>query len=145
MSTDLVPVDTKNVDKLLNSIPDIPLWVCRSIYDIGLALLRDDAHDIGYFQYYNRQGAYYHGRKTMNHNSPIHHWQPAIIMIILSQVLGLLTKTKEIYADFVEADKLYEDEDKDDEKIDESKIISVNYKVLEDKGKLTDKIPTVYY
>lgn len=139
MSTDIVPVSNK-IEGVFSQIPDIPLWVCKAIYNFGKALLDDDRMDIGYFQYYGRFGHVYHGKTSRNHPSPFHHWQPAVLMIFTSQLLTILNKAKEIYAVYKEADEMFEDEE---DEFDKTKVIKVNSRVIDDK-KLPE-LPVLYY
>lgn len=59
------------------------------IHSTGIHMLEDDAQDIGYFEYSNRQSHYYHGVYSPDHPSPLHHWQFAIPLIAVGKLMGL--------------------------------------------------------
>ena len=141
MSTDIISYNPNvKIEKIFNQMPDIPLWVCKAMYNFGKALLDDDAHDIGYFQYYNRIGVTYHGKKSTNHPSAFHHWQPAVFMIITSQLLTILHKAKEVYTVYKEADELFEDEE---DMVDKNNVVQIKGRVIEDRK--IPELPALYY
>lgn len=80
---------------IMDSIPDIPLEFCRTVHDLGLMLLVDDIHDIGYFTYFGRWHHIYRGKRSPHHPSPLHHWQLGIVMLLLAKIAGLMTIAKE--------------------------------------------------
>lgn len=52
------------------------------------ALIRDDAGDLGYFQYRNRKRHKYHGKHSPHHPSPAHHYQLGTIIGLASYMLA---------------------------------------------------------
>jgi len=67
----------------------------EQIYNLGLSLVRDDAHDLGYLKYENRP-VEYHGKPSPNHPSMWHHWPWGIMIMTLGQVLGVYAQMMEI-------------------------------------------------
>ncbi|NOJ30081.1 MAG: hypothetical protein DA328_07935 [Nitrososphaeraceae archaeon] len=82
--------------EVINNLPEIPEWMPEIIHNVGLVLLQDDIHDIGYFQYYHRQHHYYNGKKSPKHPSPFHHWQIGLLMLVGAQFAGLLNQAKQL-------------------------------------------------
>lgn len=80
------------LDKIL---PNLSLAQCETLYALGEALIYDDRHDLGYFSYTNRNNHYYNGKRAPNHRSPFHHWMLGAALIVLSQIGGLITLTRE--------------------------------------------------
>lgn len=74
----------------------------KLFYQIGEHLLRDDISDVGYFNYRNRQHHYYHGKRSPDHPSPFHHWQPAIFLMAAGTILGTMAELQEIYKNMTE-------------------------------------------
>lgn len=54
----------------------------------GESLIRDDAGDLGYFNYRNRKRHKYHGIKSPHHPSPWHHYQVGTVVSLLSYALA---------------------------------------------------------
>lgn len=79
---------------------DIPISFFEMIHNISMYLLHDDAHDLGFFSYYNRNSHYYQGKRSPDHPSPFHHYQIAIIGLLFAQVGSLFYKGKEMYDSF---------------------------------------------
>jgi len=50
----------------------------NSLSWLGQVLLDDDAHDFGWFSYYNREG-------HPDHPSPFHHWQIGLLFIFIGE------------------------------------------------------------
>lgn len=84
-----------NAANLLKVVPDIPMDFANAVHDLGLILLNDDIHDIGYFTYYNRRTHIYKGKRAPHHPSPFHHWQIAILMLVSAKVLGMVSLARE--------------------------------------------------
>ena len=82
-------------NKLLKIIPDIPMEFAAAIHDLGLVLLNDDIHDIGYFTYYGRRHHVYKGKRAPDHPSPFHHWQVAIGMLFAAKFMGMVSLARE--------------------------------------------------
>ena len=80
---------------MLKIIPDIPMEFAQAIRDLGLVLLNDDVHDIGYFSYYGRKNHVYKGKVSPNHPSPFHHWQVAIGMLFAAKFMGMISLARE--------------------------------------------------
>jgi hypothetical protein len=85
----------RSVDKL-----PIPTEFFEIIHNISLFLLRDDISDLGRFSYYDREDHYYHGNKSTDHPSMMHHWQIGIVGLVVSQFGSLLNIGKDIYDDY---------------------------------------------
>lgn len=56
---------------------------------LGQVLLDDDAHDYGWFEYYNRYG-------HPDHPSPLHHWQYGAILIFIAEAFQKLVEFLDI-------------------------------------------------
>ena len=52
------------------------------------SLIKDDASDLGYFNYRNRKRHTYHGKKSPHHESPLHHYQLGTALGLLSYMLA---------------------------------------------------------
>ena len=81
---------------MIENIPHMPLSVCKIIHDLSYTMLYDDRHDIGFFQYYDRNDHYYNGRLAPNHPSPGHHWQGAIFGMIFAQLGAMCSQLRDI-------------------------------------------------
>lgn len=86
-------------ERSIDKIP-IPTEFFEIIHNVSLFLLRDDISDIGRFTYYDRDDHYYHGNKSTDHPSMLHHWQFGIIGLVVSQFGSLLNIGKDIYDDY---------------------------------------------
>lgn len=54
----------------------------------GESLIRDDKGDLGYLNYRNRRRHTYHGKKSPDHPSPVHHWQAGTALCLTSYLLA---------------------------------------------------------
>lgn len=82
--------------KVLLNIVLITYEQAEAIYDLGLFLLKDDAHDIGRTVYFNRPH-YYHGKLEKDHPSPYHHWMWGTGLMFLGQLLGTIATIKDMH------------------------------------------------
>jgi hypothetical protein len=80
--------------------PPLPMEIFEAIHNFSLYLILDDVHDLGRGQYYERIDHFYHGRKSPDHPSVLHHWQLGLAGLLVSQVGSLLTKGLELYSDY---------------------------------------------
>ena len=62
--------------------------VAKFVDKLGEFLIADDKHDLGYYAYKNRKNHYYHGIKSPNHPSMMHHWQVGGIMMFGAQMMA---------------------------------------------------------
>ena len=85
----------------VSTLPDIPMEFAEAMYNLGFILLVDDIHDVGHTTYYNRKNHFYKGKHSPDHPTPLHHWQVAIPILLLSKVLGLLAFARELLIDVV--------------------------------------------
>jgi hypothetical protein len=76
-------------------IPYITYDTARLMHDLGLAMVQDDASDIGYFRYRNRRSHRYHGKKSPTHDSYLHHWMWGGLLIALGELAGLAATMRE--------------------------------------------------
>lgn len=76
--------------------------VTKLMYDVGSALLQDDAQDLGYFSYRNRRNHRYHGKSSPSHESPWHHWQIGVLLMLGAQALTLSSLVKDAKEAMVE-------------------------------------------
>lgn len=83
------------VENNLPPLPYIPDEIFELMHEFSLFLLKDDKSDIGYYKYFKRNGHYYHGVKSMNHPSMIHHWQIGIAGLIVAQIGGLINMARD--------------------------------------------------
>ena len=70
---------------------DMP-WIydgaLKMMHDFGYAMLRDDAHDIGYLRYTARRG-------YRSHPSRLHHWYIGAGLMVMAQMGGIISKARE--------------------------------------------------
>ena len=59
------------------------------MYTLGENLIRDDRGDLGYGSYKGRTSHIYHGIRSPNHPSPLHHYQAGTVLCLLAQFLRL--------------------------------------------------------
>jgi hypothetical protein len=90
--------------------PPLPMEIFEAIHNFSLYLILDDVHDLGRGQYYERIDHFYHGRKSPDHPSVLHHWQLGLAGLLVSQVGSLLTKGLELYSDSLKTDHHYAQE-----------------------------------
>lgn len=81
----------------MDSITTLP--TARMIYDLGEFLVLDDKDDTGKFSYRNRKYHTYHGKKSPNHPSPVHHWQLGGFMMLVGGIASLIEVAKEAQQD----------------------------------------------
>ena len=65
------------------------------MWNVGEALIKDDASDLGYASYRGRANHIYHGVRSPNHPSPFHHYQIGTALCMLAQILQLSTVAAE--------------------------------------------------
>ena len=82
-----------------------PMELFELIHNVSLYLLMDDAHDIGRGQYYHRTDYYYHGKKSFDHPSPMHHWILGYFGILTSQIGSAMVKAFEMFDDYNKLEK----------------------------------------
>lgn len=80
----------------------------KLLYETGLALVKDDASDIGWLTYKNRRLHRYHGKKAPDHESPFHHWQIGTILMLIGQFGGALAMAQEAHQAFIEEEQKQE-------------------------------------
>jgi hypothetical protein len=79
-----------------SDLPYFPEEILKLMHNFGYALLKDDAHDIGFLKYINRRG-------YPNHPSSLHHYPVGIALMTIAQLGGMVSKMKEfmeVGADF---------------------------------------------
>ena len=81
---------------LLDILPDLSIGECELIYNLGETLLYDDRQDIGFFTYRKRKNHYYNGKKSEDHPSPVHHWQLGALLVLFSEIAGLVAIAREM-------------------------------------------------
>lgn len=78
-------------------LPTSPLYsLSKNLHEFGRILVMDDKSDIGYFEYYDRDSHYYHGKHSPHHPSPWHHWQVGGAFMLVGQLLGTIAALKEV-------------------------------------------------
>jgi hypothetical protein len=65
------------------------------LWTLGETLIRDDASDLGYASYRGRQNHIYHGVRSPDHPSPLHHYQVGTVLCMVAQLLQLSTVASE--------------------------------------------------
>ena len=120
-----------NIERLNKIIPDVPLDFYETMHNLGLLMLQDDAHDIGYFVYYNRRHHKYRGRSSPDHVSPFHHWQVGLVFLFLAQVGGLVNMLKQNVQIFSEIEQ--------EEREERRNTIVVQGRIVDNR--LIDKMP----
>lgn len=70
------------------NLPYFPEEILKLMHNFGYALLKDDAHDIGFLRYVNRRG-------YPNHPGIIHHYPLGIALMTIAQLGGMVSKMKE--------------------------------------------------
>jgi hypothetical protein len=68
------------------------------LWTFGEGLITDDAGDLGYASYRGRDNHVYHGKRSPNHPSPMHHYQLGTLMCLAAQFLQLSTVAAEAQA-----------------------------------------------
>lgn len=81
------------------------------MYTLGENLIMDDRGDLGYGSYKGRSSHIYHGRRSPNHPSPLHHYQAGTILCLLAQFLRLTNVAAEAQAAAAEFEGFDLDED----------------------------------
>lgn len=66
----------------------------------GESLIKDDAGDLGYFTYRNRNRHTYHGKKSPHHPSPVHHYMLGTGLCLLSYFMAPLAVALDIKEEF---------------------------------------------
>lgn len=87
----------------------------KILYNFGSAMIKDDAHDLGFMSYRSRNSHKYHGVIKPDHPSNLHHWQVGSALVLISQLMALADTASEAMeiADEMEEDKELEDALKD--------------------------------
>jgi hypothetical protein len=70
------------------NLPYFPEEILKLMHNFGYALLKDDAHDIGFLRYDNRRG-------HPPHPSALHHYPVGIALMTIAQIGGMVAKMKE--------------------------------------------------
>jgi hypothetical protein len=95
-----------NNNNILDLLPKLSIPECEIIYNLGETLLYDDRGDIGFFTYRKRKNHYYNGKKSEDHPSPVHHWQLGALLVLFSEIAGLLAIAREMKKPPVEEEKI---------------------------------------
>jgi hypothetical protein len=66
--------------------------VYKLIYELGNAMIKDDAGDLYRTTYKYRPRYKYHGKLSPHHASPVHHWMLGSLLVVAAQ-LGVLANT----------------------------------------------------
>jgi hypothetical protein len=82
----------------------VPMELFEILHNISMFLIRDDAGDVGYFRYSDRDHHYHHGKLSPDHPSVVHHWQIGVGLLFLSQVGSLMNLGMGVYEDYKKAE-----------------------------------------
>lgn len=84
------------MSSILDLLPNLSIPECEILYNLGETLLYDDRQDIGFFTYRKRQNHYYNGKKSEDHPSALHHWQLGALLVLFSEIAGLVAIAREM-------------------------------------------------
>jgi hypothetical protein len=76
-------------------IPYVSYDMAKLMYTFGESLVADDKGDIGYFKYKGRKSHRYHGKKSPNHQSELHHWMWGGLLIAAAEIAGTIATLRE--------------------------------------------------